>query len=159
MLLLQTLYCALNCAASSSRPDFAFVLWLWAAGTSAPSDDGVCSNLPSRQSCMWWRVEGEVKQSVRSFKPFSFERWLGTTKQQLTDTWTSWRRPQGKIWTLLMRTAWLPLYWLLSTDILMPSSLYAAESKLYKLYIILKKCIRLLKSWNHSRILCTNICK
>lgn len=75
---------------------------------------------------------GKVKESDHRFVwTFSvlLKRCLGTTKQRLMDTWTSWRRPRGRTWTLRMRMAWLPPYWLLSTDMLMLFSSYAAESK------------------------------
>lgn len=73
-------------------------------------------------------------QSVRAFwicldRSCFFKRCLGTTKLQLMATWTSWKRPQGRTWTPRMKMAWLPPYWLLSTDMSMPFSSYAAESK------------------------------
>lgn len=77
-----------------------------------------------------WRERGE-KEEESLFQPFvlSLKRCLGTTKQRLMDTWTSWRRPRGRTWTLRMRMAWLPPYWLLSMDMSMLFSSYAAESK------------------------------
>lgn len=117
-----------ECAATSSELDFAFVLWLWAADMLTPSDHIVYSGLKELQSVRLMKWGGKSGRTI-STHSCSFERCRGTTKRRLMDTWTSWRRPQGKIWTLQMRMAWLPLYWPLSTDILMPFSSYAAESK------------------------------
>lgn len=117
-----------ECAATSSELDFAFVLWLWAANTLTPSDHIVCSGLKELQFVHLMKWGGKSGRTI-STHSCSIERCRGTTKRQLMDTWTSWRRPQGKIWTLQMRMAWLPLHWPLSTDILMPFSSYAAESK------------------------------
>lgn len=117
-----------ECAATSSELDFAFVLWLWAADTLTPSDHIVYSGLKELQFVHLMKWGGKSGRTI-STHSCSFERCRGTTKRRLMDTWTSWRRPQGKIWTLQMRMAWPPLYWPLSTDILMPFSSYAAESK------------------------------
>lgn len=64
------MWLTVRCAASSSRADFAFVLWLWAADT--PSGRCVCLNLPPCQSCMWWRVEGKWYTVWELFQPFLF---------------------------------------------------------------------------------------
>lgn len=77
----------------------------------------------------------KVKESER-FVFCSFERCLGTTRQRPMDTWTSWKRPRGRTSTLRMRMAWLPPYWLLSMDMSMLFSSYAAESKHYTLLSI-----------------------
>lgn len=87
----------------------------------------VCSCV---SSCIRWSGgKSETKWKICWNLFCSFKRCLGTTKQRLMDTWTSWRRPQGKIWTLRTRMAWLPPYWLLSMDTSMLFSSYAAESK------------------------------
>lgn len=92
-----------------------------------PSDHFVCSSLQTCQLVHLTGVRGEKWEICLDL--FYFKRWLGTTKQRLMDTWTSWRRPRERIWTLRTRMAWLPPYWLLSMDMWMLYSSYAAESK------------------------------
>lgn len=82
----------------------------------------------------------------------SFKKCLGTTKQRLMAIWTCWRRPQGKTWTLRMKMAWLPPYWLLSMDVLMLFSSYAAESKHDTLLAII--CVSSHVAYPETQITC-----
>lgn len=110
-----------------SDMDFAFVLWPWVADTLTPCKRTVCLVSTSLSLLGWWVVE-QTERAVLGLS-CSSERCRGTTKRPSMDTWSSWRRPRGKIWTRPTTMAWLQLYWLLTTDISMPFSSFAAESK------------------------------